>query len=477
MQRFQSPAHSASIGIVHLLGIGGIGMSGIAEIMNNLGYQVQGSDMSENANVQRLREMGIKVFKGHQAEQVEGVGLLVVSSAIKPDNPEIQAARKLSIPVVRRAEMLAELMRLKYCLTVAGTHGKTTTTSMVAAVLDAAALDPTVINGGVINAYGTNARLGSGDWMVVEADESDGTFVRLPSTIGIVTNIDPEHLDYYDGFDGLRDAFLRYVENIPFYGSALMCIDHPEVQALMGRVADRRMVSYGLSPQADIRAVNVSMEGPVTKFDLSITDRRLNESRMLEGFSLPMAGRHNLQNGLAAIAAGLELGVKDEAIIAALAGFAGVKRRFTHTGVWQGVDIYDDYAHHPVEIAAVLESARAASKGKVVAVVQPHRYSRLRDLFEDFCTCFNEADHVIVAPVYAAGEAPIEGFDAVSMADNLIANGHRHVTVMDDPAELASLIQPLVEAGDLVICLGAGSISQWAHELPAQLAEQEAGAA
>ena len=472
---YDMPSHPNAIGCVHFVGIGGIGMSGIAEIMHNLGYQVQGSDVSENSNVQRLSSMGIKIFKGHDASNMADVALLVISSAIKTDeNPEVLAARKVSIPVIRRSEMLAELMRLKYCLTVAGTHGKTTTTSMVAAVLDSASLDPTVINGGVINAYGTNARLGSGDWIVVEADESDGTFVRLPSTIGVVTNIDPEHLDYYGSFDGLRDAFVRYVENMPFYGAALMCIDSQEVQNLMGRISDRRITTYGLSPQADIRAVNILGEGQKTIFDVVISDRRLNQSREIQGFSLPMPGQHNLQNALAAIASGLQLGVSDEAIKQALSQFGGVKRRFTLTGEWQGVEVYDDYAHHPVEINAVLESARAtatAKGGRVTAVVQPHRFTRLRDLFEDFCTAFNDADSVIVAPVFPAGEAPIEGVSSEAMVTNMIAKGHRDVRLMHSPENLPSFISGMTGDGDVVICMGAGSITQWANDLPKQLAE------
>ena len=472
---YDMPSHPNPIGCAHFVGIGGIGMSGIAEIMHKLGYQVQGSDVSENSNVQRLSSMGIKIFKGHDASNMADVALLVISSAIKTDeNPEVLAARKVSIPVIRRSEMLAELMRLKYCLTVAGTHGKTTTTSMVAAVLDSDSLDPTVINGGVINAYETNARLGSGDWIVVEADESDGTFVRLPSTIGVVTNIDPEHLDYYGSFDGLRDAFVRYVENIPFYGAALMCIDSQEVQNLMGRISDRRITTYGLSPQADILAVNILGEGQKTIFDVVISDRRLNQSREIQGFSLPMPGQHNLQNALAAIASGLQLGVSDEAIKQALSQFGGVKRRFTLTGEWQGVEVYDDYAHHPVEINAVLESARAtatAKGGRVTAVVQPHRFTRLRDLFEDFCTAFNDADSVIVAPVFPAGEEPIEGVSSEAMVTNMIAKGHRDVRLLDSPENLPSFISGMTGDGDVVICMGAGSITQWANDLPKQLAE------
>ena len=460
------PSNPKSIGTVHLVGIGGIGMSGIAEIMHNLGYKIQGSDMVPNANVKRLQTMGIDIQCGHDGAHISNAELVVISSAVKDDNPELVAARDALVPVVRRAEMLAELMRLKYTITIAGTHGKTTTTSMVAAILDGANLDPTVINGGIINAYGTNARLGAGDWMVVEADESDGTFVRLPSTYGVITSIDPEHLDYYGNFDALKNAFQRYVENIPFYGAVMMCVDHPEVQALMGRVSERRMVSYGLSPQADIRAVNVETQTTVTHFDLELTNLRKEESRTITGMKLPMVGQHNLQNALAAIGIGFELGASEKQIKKALAKFGGVKRRFTHTGNWQGVDIYDDYAHHPVEISAVLSSARAVSKGRVIAVVQPHRYTRLRDLFDAFCSCFNEADSVIIAPVYEAGERPIDGINASTMAAQIRQNGHRDVVTIDGPEELPALVCEKASTGDVVLCMGAGSISLWADKLP-----------
>ncbi len=465
-----TPASPEAIGIVHLVGIGGIGMSGIAEVMHNLGYHVQGSDMSQNANVERLQNMGIKIMTSHDGAHIEGVGIVVISSAIKEDNPEVQAARKAGIAIVRRAEMLAELMRLKSTITIAGTHGKTTTTSLVATLLDGASYDPTVINGGIINAYGTNARLGAGDWMVVEADESDGTFVRLPSTLGVVTNIDPEHLDFYGDFDALKDAFRAYLTNIPFYGAALMCIDHAEVQALMGRVQDRRLISYGLSAQADLRAVNVVTQNGETRFDMTHNNRRTGQMETYEGFVLPMAGKHNLQNALAALGIGLELGIEIEKLRQSLAGFAGVKRRFTHVGNWQGVDIYDDYAHHPVEISAVLESARGTTKGQVVAILQPHRYTRLRDLFEDFCRCFNEADSVIITPVYEAGEKPIAGVDAQALAEGIRAHGHRQVTTINDPSEIAGLIKSQTKSGDIVLFLGAGSISNWAYDMPETLA-------
>ena len=399
------------IGPIHFVGIGGIGMSGIAEVLCNLGYTVQGSDASEGANVNRLRDKGIKISVGHKAENVAGADVLVVSTAIKRDNPELMAARAQRIPVVRRAEMLAELMRLKSCVAIAGTHGKTTTTSMVAALLDAGDLDPTVINGGIINAYGTNARLGAGEWMVVEADESDGTFLKLPADVAIVTNVDPEHLDHFGTFEAVQDAFRHFVENVPFYGFAVMCIDHPVVQSIVGKIEDRRIITYGENPQADARLVDLTPTGGGSKFKVAFRDRKAGTSHEIADLVLPMPGRHNALNATSAIAVAHELGLSDDTIRKALADFGGVKRRFTKTGEWNGVTIIDDYGHHPVEIAAVLKAARESTGGKVIAVVQPHRYTRLQSLFEEFCTCFNDADNVIVAEVYAAGEAPIEGID------------------------------------------------------------------
>jgi UDP-N-acetylmuramate--alanine ligase len=464
------PSGLRSFGRVHIVGIGGIGMSGIAEVMHVMGYEVQGSDLGDNANTQRLRDMGIDVAVGHAAENVAGAGVVTVSSAVQGDNPEVIAARENHIPVVRRAEMLAELMRLKPCITIAGTHGKTTTTSLTAAMLDEAGLDPTVINGGIINAYGTNARLGQGAWMVVEADESDGTFVRLPATIGIVTNIDPEHLDHYGDFDGLRAAFDSYIANIPFYGVGIVCLDHPEVQALVGRVTDRRLITYGLSEQADMRAVNIREDGLKQHFDIIYRDRRNDADIEIKALCLPMAGKHNLQNALAAIAAGLELGATAETIAAALNGFGGVKRRFSTVGeVGQNIRIFDDYAHHPVEIEAVLESARAVTSGRVIAIMQPHRYTRLRDLFSEFCACMNGADTVLVLPVYEAGEAPIEGVTATALAEGLRAHGHRHVIALAQDKDLPDALADTLQADDVVICMGAGSISQLAYDLPQQL--------
>ena len=462
---------SRDIGPVHFVGIGGIGMSGIAEVLVNLGYRVQGSDLSENANVQRLREAGVEIAIGHDADNIGSAQVVVVSSAIKPDNPELKAARARLLPVVRRAEMLAELMRLKQAIAIAGTHGKTTTTSMVAALLDAGGFDPTVINGGIINAYGTNARLGGSDWMVVEADESDGTFVKLPIEVAMVTNIDPEHLDHYGSFDAIRAAFRQFIDNIPFYGFAVMCIDHPEVQSLIGQIEDRRIITYGRNPQADVRCVNHRIEDRRTKFDVSIRDRQGGSVLTIDGLDLSIPGEHNVQNATGAIAIAHHLGVSDKAIRSGLAGFGGVKRRFTHTGTWNGIDVFDDYGHHPVEIAAVLKAARSVTPGRVVAVVQPHRFTRLRDLFDDFCACFNDADTVIVTPVYPAGEAPIEGIDAEALVEGLRVRGHRHAEVLPGQEALAGMVAGIAKPGDTVICLGAGSISQWAYALPQELAQ------
>ncbi len=460
------------IGPVHFVGIGGIGMSGIAEVLVNLGYRVQGSDLSDNANVQRLREKGISIAIGHDAANLGGARVVVISSAIKRDNPELKAAREHLLPVVRRAEMLAELMRLKQAVAVAGTHGKTTTTSMVAALLDAGGFDPTVINGGIINAYGTNARMGDSDWMVVEADESDGTFIKLPADVALVTNIDPEHLDHYKTFDRVREAFHQFVENVPFYGFAVMCIDHPEVQALIGRIEDRRIVTYGASPQADVRYTDLHVSGGRSVFTALIRDRQGGERRAIEGLSIGMPGEHNVQNATGALAVAHHLGVSDAAISAGLAGFGGVKRRFTRTGAWNGVEIIDDYGHHPIEISAVLRAARSVAQGKVIAVVQPHRYTRLRDLFDQFCTCFNDADVVIVAPVYPAGETPIEGIDRDHLVEGLRVRGHRDARPLSGPEALAPTIAALAKPGDYVVCLGAGSISQWAYALPGELAKR-----
>jgi UDP-N-acetylmuramate--alanine ligase len=457
------------LGAIHFVGIGGIGMSGIAEVLHNLGHKVQGSDAADNANVKRLREMGIPCFIGHKAENLGETEVLVVSTAIKKDNPELVAAREKRIPVVRRAEMLAELMRLKSCVAVAGTHGKTTTTSLVATLLDAGKFDPTVINGGIINAYGTNARLGAGDWMVVEADESDGTFLKLPADVAIVTNIDPEHLDHFKTFDAIKDAFRTFAENLPFYGFSVMCLDHPTVQELVGKIQDRRVITYGENPQADYRLLDIVAKGSEMRFTLLVRDRKSGEDRVVRDLMMPMPGKHNALNATAAIAVAENLGMPMEAIRKALAGFGGVKRRFTKTGEWNGTTIFDDYGHHPVEITAVLKAARAATQGQVIAVMQPHRYTRLSSLFSDFAACFNDADHVIIAPVYAAGEQPIEGAGADDLVAGIKARGHRSVALMETPEALAGMVKARAKPGDFVICLGAGTITQWAYALPGEL--------
>jgi UDP-N-acetylmuramate--alanine ligase len=457
------------IGAIHFIGIGGIGMSGIAEIMHNLGYKVQGSDAAESANVRRLRAMGIEVHIGHNPANLTNAHAVVYSSAVKPGNVEFDAARALSLPLVRRAEMLAEIMRLRSCIAIAGTNGKTTTTTLVASLLDAGGMDPTVVNGGIINAYGTNARLGAGEWVVVEADESDGTFLRLPATVAVVTNADPDHLDFYGTFENMRDAFQRFVENVPFYGFAVLCIDHPEVQAMVGRITDRRIITYGFSPQADARAVNVRFSEGASHFDCVFTDRRTGAETLLEGMSLPMPGEHNVQNAMAAIVVARELGVAPGIIKKGLAEFRGVGRRFTKVGEVNGAAIIDDYAHNPFKIAAALRAARQAYKGPVVAVVQPHRYTRLRDTFEQFATCLNDADVAIIAPVYAAGEAPIEGINRDTYAEALRAHGHRNVIVIDGEDELAAAVAPYMKPGAVVIGTGAGSITGWMHNLQKKL--------
>jgi len=461
------------IGPIHFVGIGGIGMSGIAEVLANLGYRVTGSDVADSANVKRLRDQGIAVAIGHKAANLDGADVLVVSSAIKRDNPELVAARQQRLPVVRRAEMLAELMRLKSCVAITGTHNKTTTTSLVACLLEVGHFDPTVINGGIINAYGTNARLGLGDWMVVEADESDGTFLKLPADIAIVTNVDPEHLDHFKTFDAVQAAFQTFVENVPFYGFAVMCTDHPVVQELVGRIEDRRLITYGENPQADVRLAALDHANGSSRFSIVFRDRAGADVHAIDGLTLPMPGRHNALNATAAIAVARELGMSDALIRKALAGFGGVKRRFTKTGVWNGVTVIDDYGHHPVEIAAVLRAARESTKGQVIAVMQPHRYTRLQSLFESFCACFNDADTVIVAPVYPAGEQPIVGIDRDSLIAGLRARGHRHVLALEGAADLAGLVRGLAHPADYVVCLGAGSITQWAYALPGELAAKK----
>ncbi len=455
---------ATDIGTIHFVGIGGIGMSGIAEVMKNLGYAVQGSDVAEGYVVQGLRDKGIPVAIGHAAENIGDAAVVVVSTAIVRSNPEVEAALERRVPVVRRAEMLAELMRLKSTVAVAGTHGKTTTTSMVAALLDAGGIDPTVINGGIINSYGSNARLGASDWMVVEADESDGSFLRLDGTIAVVTNIDPEHLDHYGSFDAVKDAFVEFVENVPFYGAALLCLDHPEVQNILPRVRDRRVVTYGFSAQADVRGVNVTPVPGGNRFECIVRERD-GKTRSIEGIEMPMPGRHNVQNALAAIGVALEMGIPDAVIQQGFAAFGGVKRRFTKVGEVRGSTIIDDYGHHPVEIRAVLAAAREGVQGRVIAVVQPHRFSRLGNLMEDFQTAFNDADRVLVTPVYAAGEQPIPGVDADALVEGLKRRGHRHAATVADADALADELAATLRPDDMIVCLGAGDITKWAAGL------------
>ncbi|MFP5508659.1 MAG: UDP-N-acetylmuramate--L-alanine ligase [Alphaproteobacteria bacterium] len=453
------------VGPIHFVGIGGIGMSGIAEVLVNHGYTVQGSDQKTTKITDRLAGLGATIFEGQAAENLTGAQVVVISSAIKPGNPELDEARRMGLPIVRRAEMLAELMRLKSNIAIAGTHGKTTTTTMVAEVLVAGGIDPTVVNGGIIHAYGSNARMGQGEWMVVEADESDGTFNRLPATIAIVTNIDPEHMEHWGDFERLKQGFVDFVSNIPFYGVAVCCTDHPEVRSLVGKITDRRVITYGFNAQADVRALNLRYEGGVAHFDIALQA----EDILIEGCSLPMPGDHNVSNALAAVAVARHLGMKGDEIRGALAAFGGVNRRFTKVGEVNGVTIIDDYGHHPVEIAAVLKAARQATSGRVIAVHQPHRYTRLSALFEEFCGCFNEADVVAIAEVYAAGEAPIAGASRDDLVAGLIRHGHRHARAVTDEDDLTRLVREQGRPGDMVVCLGAGTISAWANNLPARL--------
>jgi UDP-N-acetylmuramate--alanine ligase len=464
----------AKLGTFHILGIGGIGMSAIAEILHAKGYVVQGSDQKESANVRRLRDKGIRVFVGHQASNLDGARYVVISTAVKSGNPELEAARARGLPVIRRAEMLAELMRLYATVSVTGTHGKTTTTSLLAHVFTAAGFDPTVITGGIINAWGSNARLGQGRWMIVEADESDGTFVRIPTEIGIVTNIDPEHLDYFGSVENMHREYEAFLKNVPFYGLIVACTDHPVARDMVARLGlrrdGRRLLTYGRSADADLRLTDVRVEGGLTTFDAEFNDRVAGGPRQLSRWQVPVPGEHNALNALAVIAVATEAGLADETIRSALAGFSGVKRRFQPTGTWNGVGIYDDYGHHPVEIAAVLKAARAGTSGRVVAVVEPHRYTRVRDLFGDFCACFSDADHVVVAPLYTAGESPIPGIDSRSLADGIRKTGHASVAAVDAPKDIPAAVARLASAGDTVVVLGAGNSTEWAHALPADLA-------
>ncbi len=467
-------ALGTDIGTIHFVGIGGIGMSGIAEVMHQLGYTVQGSDQSDSYVVEKLRKAGIPVTIGHSADNLGDAAVVVVSSAISRGNPEVEAAIELRLPIVKRSEMLAELMRMQKTIAVAGTHGKTTTTSMVAAMLDAGGMDPTVINGGIINRYGSNARLGKSEWMVVEADESDGSFLRLDGTIAVVTNIDPEHLEHWGSFEDVKRAFCEFIENVPFYGLAVLCVDHPEVQSILSRIQDRRIVTYGFSALADLRAENVQPSGVGSSFDAVVFERD-GERRTIEGIHVPIPGRHNVQNALAAVAVALELGIPDDQIVTGFERFEGVKRRFTKVGEVDGATVIDDYAHHPVEIRAVLAAARETTEGRVIAVMQPHRYTRLQALMDDFQAAFNDADMVFVAPVYAANEEPIEGVNSEALVEGLRAHGHRMVKAVSDPKDLAETLRDIAAEGDKIICMGAGDITKWAAGLADGVAKERQG--
>jgi UDP-N-acetylmuramate--alanine ligase len=474
-------ALGTDIGTIHFVGIGGIGMSGIAEVMHRLGYKVQGSDASDSYVVEKLRKAGIPVTIGHSSDNLGDAAVVVCSSAIRDGNPEVDAAAERRLPRVKRAEMLAELMRMQKTVAVAGTHGKTTTTSMIAALLDSGGLDPTVINGGIINRYGSNARLGKSDWWVIEADESDGSFLRLDGTIAVVTNVDPEHLEHYGSFEKVKDSFVEFIENVPFYGLAVLCVDHPEVQNLIGRIRDRRIVTYGFSALADVRADNVSAVPGGSRFDVQVLNRD-GERRTIEGVQVPIPGRHNIQNALAAIAAAIELGISDEQIVSGFERFEGVKRRFTKVGEVDGAAVIDDYAHHPTEIRSTLAAAREGAApastgeggGRVIAVMQPHRYTRLQSLMEEFQNAFNDADVVFVTPVYAAGEEPIEGVDANALVEGLRAHGHRMVRAVTDLDDLCLALRDLAAEGDMIICMGAGDITKWAGALADGICEARA---
>ena len=458
-----------SIGRIHFTGIGGIGMSGIAEILHDMGYQVSGSDMTSNANVKRLIAKGISVTIGQHEDNVSGAAIIVVSTAIKPDNPEMIAARKQFLPVVHRAEMLGELMRLKWSVAIAGTHGKTTTTSLVASLLDMGGIDPTVINGGIITGWGSNAKLGKSEWMVVEADESDGSFSRLNPTVAVVTNIDPEHLDHHGSFDQLKQAFRDFVASIPFYGFASLCIDHPTVQRMIADIPERRIISYGFSASADVRGINLRPDNDSMIFDAMVS-KRISDQGIIEGFRLPMLGDHNVLNTLAAISVCLEMGIDDDKILHAVSQFKGVGRRFDRKGSVSDITIIDDYGHHPVEITAALSAARMLKPNdQIIAVFQPHRYTRMRDLFDDFCACFNDADHVIISDIYAAGETPIDGYGRDDFVDSLRAHGHPSVDALHAPDDLAELVMAKARHGDVIMCLGAGTITNWASALPEQI--------
>jgi UDP-N-acetylmuramate--alanine ligase len=465
------------VGLIHFIGIGGIGMSGMAEILHNLGYRVQGSDLNESYITERLQKNGIKVIFGHHPQNIEGVSLIVKSTDIQDSNVEIKAAFKESIPVIKRCDMLAEIMRCKPAISVSGTHGKTTTTSMIATVFDGAQMNPTVINGGVINQFNTNAYVGDGDYIIAEADESDGTFIKIPSYIAVVTNIDPEHLNYYGTFANVKTAYKTFIENIPFYGFAVLCYDHPVVREIGAQIIDRRIIKYGVeADDLDIKAVNITQDQEGMAFDVIFSSNFMKRNRLnsqqIEGMKLRAYGQHNVLNCLSAIAIGIEKGISIALLQKSLANFRGVKRRFTQTGEVRGIRIIDDYAHHPEEIKVTLNAARMVANmrgGKVIAVMQPHRYTRLQSLMEEFAQSFDDADEIIISEVYSAGEQSIANITSEKLIEKIKQYSSQSVYKLDDPLKLAEKINKLAKSSDLVVLLGAGSITKWAYDLPQQL--------
>ena len=453
------------IGKIHFIGIGGIGMSGIAEVLIAHGYDIQGSDVSDTKITRRLQKIGAKIFLNQNAQNLINANVVVVSSAIKPDNIELQTASKLNLPIVQRAEMLAELMRFKSNISVAGTHGKTTTTTLVAGLLDSGGLDPTVINGGIIHAYGSNARTGDGDWMVVEADESDGSFLKLPSTISIVTNIDCEHMEHYGSFENLKNAFNQFISKIPFYGIAVLSVDDKNTKEISKKINNRKIVTFGKSADADVRAKNISFQNGKSRFDIGFSDG----SKSISGLEFPMTGEHNILNLLAAVCVARYFGMSEENIRSGVAEFSGVNRRFTFLGQFNGVIFVDDYAHHPTEIRAVLKAAKQTAMGKVVAIHQPHRFSRLANLFEEFIECFEDADVVGITPVFAAGEEAIAGVTSKNLIARISKRHNKVVRKIKNEEVLEDFVIKNTEPNDLVIFMGAGSISTWANNMMERL--------
>ena len=462
-----------NLGIIHFIGIGGIGMSGIAEILFQSGYHVQGSDLKQSNNTNRLEKLGIKVFIGQKKSNIIDAKIIVVSTAISEKNEEFIAAKKMFLPIVHRSEMLGELMRLKQSIAIAGTHGKTTTTSLIAKMIEDNGMDPTIINGGIISSLHSNARLGNGEWMVVEADESDGSFSKLNPTAAIITNIDLEHLDYHKNEDNLENAFYNFVSSIPFYGFVCLCIDNPRTQRLISKLENKKVITYGMSANADIRATNIYYKNHRMNFSLNIKNNKEFEDNVYK-IEFSMIGMHNIQNALATIATGIELKIPLTKIKNTLKNFTGVERRFQKVGNFKNTTIIDDYGHHPVEINSALSAARfLAPESKIIAIFQPHRYSRLKDLFDDFCSCFNKADHVFLLDVYAAGEKSIKKFESINLEKGLADYGHKNVLYIQNQNLLAKNLLKLIQPNDLIICLGAGSITKIANNLEEELKNED----